>query len=677
MIETKLADAPPRPGPHELTAAGATDLMSRLRPTDAQALRRTFGWIVMVLLLDVVLTATGLIPTLSSTCVFLFLPPEAQDAPLTFWAPGRMTAPELVVAAVLVAVLAMGGALLHGSDRALWQTPLSARETRPRWVLALRVALGVYAANVLLQIVAFRSPLSYPVAGRVLMAGAAGVVLAHLVVRVRSLTLTHPRLHGSLVGAVLAAVAIQALSALGAQLYDLTGPYPTAMGELKVLQLACGLLAGGYLAAYVYFAALTPAPNAAPAGPADASAADPAGEPEPAGTTEDWRDAAYVVTLVPDGKPTDTVAPPAGGGIPPVRGGVAYEAKDHLFAFREQRGWYVLCQWNWLELSRFPHLLIDTDALRERHRGELEFGGSEEWLSGQVRWHLTLPAESVPERMPVKAWQVFRQILANPDLTDKLSAALDARFGRFLGLFEANDRTPLGRNPKLIAVRMRQQFDERRGAAYLAAPGGTLLERCTALAALRQERKSIRRILQAIDGTESSVLQMAAGAGSAFVASSLLGAMPASTAMDALAPEQRLAIRDFLGRFLLDVTVGAGSRRPGLTPRALEVLAEAREPLTANLDELKVAYRDQVGLFRKQLGAQRNDAKAVRDCRLRIEELVVTGVFDKDNVAPVLAHLTPEESRDVLLRHSMFFGQAAAPDRDRDLDELDDPTRGY
>lgn len=259
----------PAPGPRTLNPKEATEFLRRLKPTAAQNRRRTLAWVLFVLpLIDMVCTALGFFPSVSAVPVLLGLPPEAVESPLTFWQPGRAEWAEVIAAAALVTTLVAGWLLLNGSDRSLWQPPLLARERVGGWVFALRVALLMFVVNLVLEVSAFRAPLSYPWVGRATMAAAAVVILSHLTVRIRRLTLIQPGLHGSLVGAAVAAVGLQAVAALSAQLFDLWAVFPTTFNELKLLQLVCGFVVAGFFGVYVYFVALTPHPTSSP--PVDA-----------------------------------------------------------------------------------------------------------------------------------------------------------------------------------------------------------------------------------------------------------------------------------------------------------------------------------------------------------------------------------------------------------------------
>ncbi len=650
----------PAPGPHTLNPAATTDFLARLRPTASQNRRRTLGWVVLALpLIDMLFTSLGLCPSVSADVVLLGLPAAAVEAPLTFWQPGHAEWAEVLAVGVQLTLLLAGWWLLNGSDRSLWQAPLLARETARGWVIALRAAVLAFVINLALEVAAFRAPLSYPWAGRAVMGMSAVVVLAHLTVRVRRLTLRQPGLHGSLVGAVIAAVGVQAVAALATQLFDLGGVFPTTFNELKVLQLVSGFVAAGFFIVYAYFAALTPLPKAPPAVARTAPVADevePDTATDPERSGEEFRDTAYWVELVPDGRPVATVSPPPGGGTPPVIGKVAYSAKGHFIPYAERGSWLVRCPWDRLRLALEPHQLIDLNALGRVHYGRMQVGRESEWLDGGLSWALTLPAELLPDRLPVVAWEQVCQALAAANFGDKIAHAIDTKFARFLSLFDTPDGLPLGRHPELAVARVREQLDLNRGAAFSQPVGGSLIERCTALARLEFEREEIVRWLSAADGATHGALRMAAGMNESFVTDSLESALTSTRGV----AEPSFAVRQLLGRFVIDVVPAIGAGRPGLTPAGVRALQDLRQPLRDNLRQLAAAHDEYRGLLQKQLRAERNDAVALRDCRIALVELAAKGVFHKHNAAAVLAQLGLGEVSE------MLTGMAAAATRDTD-----------
>lgn len=377
-------------------------------------------------------------------------------------------------------------------------------------------------------------------------------------------------------------------------------------------------------------------------------------------SSEEYRDTSYLIEVVPSGDPVDTIDPPPGGSIPPVVGQVAYSAKRHLIPYAERGPWLVRRPWNHLRLAHEPHVLFDLDALSRTYCGRVQLGGGNEWVDGGLTWSLTLSHEQLPDRLPAAAWERFAQSLAAPIFRGKVAHAIDAKFARFLALFETRDGIPLGRHPELVVGRVREQLDLNRGATFAMPNNDPLLKRCTALARLEYEREEITNWLAAADGTAQQALGMAAGMNSAFVADSLESAL-APTRGPA---EPSFAVRDLLGRFTIDVVPESGSGRPGLTPAAVRVLQDLQQPLRENLTQLREAYGQHLELTRWQLRAERNDAKALRDCRLGMIKLVAKGVFHKHNAAAVLAQLGLGEVSELL--SSMAEGAARDTDAGRD-----------
>lgn len=629
----------PREGRYRLTPSEVNKFLQLLVPSEREMRYRDAAWMILVVaILDIIVTSTGLLPSLSGCVVLATLPAEAHDAPLSYWSPGRVTPSEMFVAFTLLGLLATGVWLLGKSDRSLWLNGLTCREERNVWRWVLTISTGVYVFNVLLSILCFNNPLSHPLPLRIVMAIAATAFACHIVRRVREVTARHPKLHRSLVKAAVTGVTVLAGVALASQVIGVGADYPLALGEMKTLAVGGGVLAGGLMSAYCGFTLLNrklDVDSSVASGSfreiIPAGAATPILIAHPASIRLQPRiESSHEVTVIASGEMFDQIHTPGSDRTPPVEGEIDGRSRDDLMVYEEFGDSARLVEPTRLKLSHANFRLIDRKVFRKRHESRHHLGAKGDWIEGEALVILTIDRELMPKVTSINALRMFAELFSDDHLSERIVDQFDRNLMSLYRLFELKDGTPLGSSPELLLRVVLERLNVGC-LETLSFPRHQSLEAlCIDAARLDFEAEAISTWINIVsrDAHEKlGVLLLGAreGVTRGRVLHSALGLISCSRELGEL-----------LGAVKLDVVFSAGENRIGFTPRTMDFFRGLTRPLARLRKEIKKARDTRIELARERRRQLREDQVAWRDLKIEIRKQVAAGVFDTVNASHVL-----------------------------------------
>lgn len=647
MSKTVKPPAPP-PETGAKTVGELQAFLDRVSPDRGRQTRLLVGVLLSVVGgLEALTTGSGGWPSLSAVVLMGVQPAAAADAPLEFWTEYRPGFAELLAVLFTVVTLAAGVWLMSTADAALWLPALRSRETRPGWLIALRVSGAIMLLDLTFRVMTLHGAGAHPLAFRLVAAAAGAVVLVHLAQRVGRLSLRHVTVFGSLVTAALAGVLYLVFTLGVAQVTGVGRHFPLEDGELKVLQLAGAVVSTGFLAVYAAYSSLAPVPTAAPGkgGRLDVAAR---------------RETPYRVTIIPHPIPTPwvIVGPNRVTDMPGVIGTIEPAAAGRLLAYRLDGDDPATAMFTYenparIQLSEYSYLFIDILALPVQFGGEATLAPETQqlgWLTGTLKFSLRARPGVVPKSFAQRAWHAFEAVTAP---IDEIKAEIAASLRR---QFEVRAGVLANKDPGLTEVVLLRELGLAQADTYHTAPTDegdpertrklmaiaegmptahrALVLRCTALVQRYYQRQAIRNWLGAADAVGDVVTKLSADARVPLDLTTLdrIVRLPDDPASDV-----RGELSKLFGWLYVHTSETANQVR--LSPAGREVLTLPYRQVRENLQATEQEFQTHVKQFNKQLDQVRGDAQATRDCLLAIAKTAAAGLFSPDNIPELLQQL--------------------------------------